>query len=123
MLAATGRMDEAIECFRTAARLDPRSAAARINLAAAYLDRGDWAAAAAAGREAVRLDPADPFGHCNLGLALTRLGDWDGAAAALREGLRLDPNLAPAREALQTVLRGKAERDARTAPPPREVRR
>jgi tetratricopeptide (TPR) repeat protein len=109
--------------FREAVRIDPGYARAHSNLGLVLQQRGDLAGALAAYAEAARLDPKDRIPPFNRGLVFGTRGELDAAEAAFREALRLDPGWKEAERYLQQVLRLKAERDGRIAPPPREVRR
>jgi tetratricopeptide (TPR) repeat protein len=122
-LASSRDLVGAEAAFREAARLDPDRADAHLELGNVLSDRGNLAGAAAAYREVIRLKPKDPRGHTNLGLALARAGEFDEAVGRLEEALRLDPTNDLVRRDLATARGAKAEREARTAPPPRAVGR
>ena len=81
-LEHAGRMDEAIEAFKRAARLDPADALARKNLGIALDRRGDKLGALRAFQEALRLRPGYPQAQ-------------QGLVGALRdiEASRYDPSL------------------------------
>jgi Flp pilus assembly protein TadD len=121
-------MGEAIACYRQAVRAESGDAKAYNNLGTALLsaqpqDEAALDEAIGCFRAAARIEPKNPRFHMNLGEAWKRRGRYDEAIAEFDEALGLDrnfPNLKLARA--QAVLL-KAERDARTAPPPREVRR
>jgi tetratricopeptide (TPR) repeat protein len=67
-----------------AVKADPNDAAARVKLAAAYLEEHANAAALEQAKIAVRLAPQDPSGYYVLGLAKDASGDPKGALDALR---------------------------------------
>jgi Flp pilus assembly protein TadD len=104
ILLEQGRVGEAIERYREAARLRPDQARTRSNLGAALLRAGRLQEAAAALREATRLDPAEAEAHYNLGLVLDRLGRPAEAVVAYRGALRLQPRDLPALSALGATL-------------------
>jgi tetratricopeptide (TPR) repeat protein len=123
--ALLGKRDVAgaVACQRRAVELDPRSAPAHNNLANALLKAGDLAGAVAACRRAVELAPREPLARANLGHRLEDAGDLDGAIAEYKEAVRLAPRDPRWRGPLDAALAEQARRDARTAPPPRAVRR
>jgi Tfp pilus assembly protein PilF len=65
-----GEKDKAAQQFREFARLRPRSAAARRNIACAALEAGDWKEAEQAARQSIDLDPDSQRGGYLLALAL-----------------------------------------------------
>ena len=58
-LQRAGDMRQAVEKYRAAVRLNPRSAPMRVNYAVALLRVGEWTAGLAALRESLRLDPGN----------------------------------------------------------------
>ena len=90
-LAEQGRLDEAMESFREAMRLDRRLTAAHYNLGNALVAAGRGAEACAAYRSAIAIEPNFSLGFRNLGLALLETDDVDGAVRALRQAVELDP--------------------------------
>jgi Flp pilus assembly protein TadD/serine/threonine protein kinase len=123
LLKARDDLDGAVAAFREAVAADPALTPARLNLGNALYAARDVAGAVATFREAVRADPAFAPAHFHLGNALYATGDVDGAIAALREAHRLDPRSPQITRNLNIALGKKAERDAKTAPPPRPVDR
>src|SRR5262249_15334980 len=107
-----GDVDGAIECFKEAIRLDPKDAAAHLDLGALLCDvRHDYDAAVACFQDSLRIHPNDAKAHSNLGIALSHKGDLDGAIASYKECIRLDPELAPVRRYLGHALKGKGDLD------------
>jgi len=98
-----GDRDGTIAEVREAVRLDPKYAAARVNLGLT-LRKQDLDGAIAEIREAIRHDPKFAVAHDNLGLLLKAKGDVDGALAEFHEALRLDPNSAGAHNNLAWLL-------------------
>ena len=90
-LEDAGRVGEALEQYRAAARLDSTLADARSNLGHALDLAGRPDEAIAEYRAALRFDPDHAWAHCNLGAALARRGDLAAATAELDAALRLDP--------------------------------
>ena len=117
-------MDGAYRGYRETVRLNPTHAGAHNNLGITLWAKGDIAGAMAAHEESLRLEPKNHLAHFNLGNILCDVKqDFDGALAHFRKALEIDPKFAPGRQGLDRALKLKAERDARTAPPPREVKR
>ena len=94
----------ALERFRAAGRVIPRSAAHINSMGVAYLSLGNAGRAAACFRRASRLDAgsADIFRH--LGRALWTLGKREPALAAFQRAVGLNPRQASSRHALATAL-------------------
>src|SRR5206468_11506475 len=78
--------------YERAAVLDPKMAAAYVNLGMLLLDNREDAAAVAPLRKAVELLPAESRPRYLLAVALDRSGDRAGAAEAFEALLHLDPN-------------------------------
>lgn len=92
-----------------AVQLNPREPAYRLNLAARWLEAGDWPAAAAEARQALALAPHDPTLWAALGDLQARWGEQDrahyaAAAAAYRQALALAPTVAAYHTALGLIL-------------------
>ena len=98
-----GRVEEAMEQYRTAIQLAPNNLPAHVNLGAMLVKSGRIAEAADEFQEAVRIDPQSPETHFNLGCILFRLGRRDEAIEQLQEALRLKPDFVLAQQALQTI--------------------
>lgn len=71
---ANDRIEQAIELFEHALRVDPELAIAWNGLSLAHRQRGDLEAAIEAGRRLVLLEPDDPLGHTNLSILYMRRG-------------------------------------------------
>jgi tetratricopeptide (TPR) repeat protein len=116
-------VDGAIGAFRAATGVDPTDASAHYNLGRALQAKGDLDGAVGAYRESIGIDPRYALARNDLGLALRAKGDLDGAVAAFEAAVKIDPVYRGYRNNLNDTRALKAERDARTAPPPREVKR
>jgi Flp pilus assembly protein TadD len=68
------RLDEAIDCYRSAVEADPGLAIAWNGLSMALRQRGDLDAAIEAGRKLVELEPDDPLSHTNLSILYQNKG-------------------------------------------------
>ncbi|HYK03658.1 MAG TPA: zf-HC2 domain-containing protein [Thermoanaerobaculia bacterium] len=101
-----GRREQAVRDLAGAARLAPRSAeyrsdlaAARIALGTAQRDQDELRRGVADAEEALRLAPRLPEATFNRALALERLGDRNAARSAFEVYLALDPASSWAEEA------------------------
>ena len=99
-----GRIDEAIEEFSQAARLDPEFADAHYDLGLALASRGRTAEAIRAFESVTRLEPAFAQGQLELGVALLTAGRVAEATAPLMRAVQLDPLLGPAHHNLGLAL-------------------
>jgi tetratricopeptide (TPR) repeat protein len=91
VLKSMGRMDEAIDQFQQALRIEPQSALAHANLAFALHSSGRLDEAIDHYRQSLRLEPYNATDHVNLGFALQSSGRLDEAISLFREALRIDP--------------------------------
>jgi tetratricopeptide (TPR) repeat protein len=89
-LERQGRLAEAVEQYRAAAKLEPDRYQGHHNLASALDRMGRPAEALVEHREAVRLGPDMQFLHHCLGLALNSAGQTDAALKEFGEAARLD---------------------------------
>jgi protein O-mannosyl-transferase len=78
--------------FKTAARVSPRSAKVRYNLANAYRRQGDFPRAAENYRLCLELHPAFESARRNLAVTLTELGQAEEAVTLLRASLEKNPD-------------------------------
>jgi tetratricopeptide (TPR) repeat protein len=92
VLAADGRLPEAMAEYREALRIHPYFADAQNNLGAAYFQLGDLPASITHYREALRIDPKMAGAHYNLGNSLVRVGQVDEGLSEFQVSLQLDPN-------------------------------
>ena len=99
-----GRLDEAVDEFRSALRHDPRFAQAWGSLGQALADSGQSDAARRALAEAVRLDPDSAELHGGLAVVLVKQGRLDEAFAQYAEAIRREPDNADWHIGLGVVL-------------------
>jgi tetratricopeptide (TPR) repeat protein len=116
-LRKNGGLDEAIALSRAAAEKQPGYASARITLARALMDKGDYRPAAAEFEEVLRTAPDNILASRFLGECLEALGDLPGALARHQGTLVLlpgDPGVSRRVEVLAARLRGAAPPPAAT---------
>ena len=104
-LASHRRLDEAIECYRAALRINPLYDDAYSNLGRALAELGDLPQAAALFETALRLQPGDVKTRNNLGDVLILQGRYREAAGQFSEVLRLQPDYFRARNNLALCWR------------------
>lgn len=104
VLAAHGRVDEALARYDEAVRLDPGNSDAQFNLGLTLAGRNDLDGALVHLNEAVRLVPHSALAQCDLGIVLTQKGDLAGAWKHLTESLRFDSRNSAAHNAMGVVL-------------------
>lgn len=93
-LAEQGKPDEAIEQYREALHVWPKSANAHINLGAALAQQGRFPEAIEHYQAALNLQPDYALARGNMGRALASLGREDEAIEQYEQALGLDPGLA-----------------------------
>lgn len=108
-----GKLREACELYRMAARSAPAYAKAHLNLGVALEALGDGEGARAALEKALSLDPAEPYANYNLGRLHYLRGALPWSERLLREALRARPEFFEARFMLACVLQDRG--DARDA--------
>ncbi len=87
--AHLGRVQEAIQDYRTAIAKDPKLAAPYNNLGSLYLSTGNAGEALEALTAAAALEPTGPHIQYNLALARLRQGNREGAIEAARRAVEL----------------------------------
>jgi tetratricopeptide (TPR) repeat protein len=107
--------DRAIEHFRRAAELDPDLAEARINLAAALLDKGQADEARRYFDEAVAIDPTAAPTHFRMASVFLDRGDLDRATAELEKVLAVEPSHMDAHNSKGVVKLRKGDLDGAIA--------
>ena len=88
------RYEEAIELFRSAARVDPDAFTPHLNLGGSLLEAGRPIEALEANGRALELDSDDSLAHAQMGIALFTLGHSQTALFHLNEAKRIDPGSA-----------------------------
>jgi tetratricopeptide (TPR) repeat protein len=87
---------EAERAYHMALEVDPKMAAAHLNVGKLYHDAGESQKAEAHYRAAGEIDPEEPAPHFNLGVLLEDLKRPQEALRAYREAIKLDPAFADA---------------------------
>jgi tetratricopeptide (TPR) repeat protein len=87
---------EARRAYHMALELEPKMAAAHLNLGKLYQDAGELQKAEAHYRAAAESDPEDPAPHFNLGVLMEDFKRPQEAMGAYREAIKLDPAFADA---------------------------
>jgi hypothetical protein len=83
-LREQGLLDEAIELYQKAVRLDPFWSTPRYNLGLLFKHQKNWEESLDYNRQATALDATNEPAWWNMGIAATALGRWDLARAAWR---------------------------------------
>ena len=104
-----GKLREACELYRMAARSAPAYAKAHLNLGIALEALGEGEGARAALEKALSLDPEDPYASYNLGRLHYLRGALPWSERLLREALRLRPDFFEARFMLACALQARGE--------------
>lgn len=87
-----GRLEQAIDSYRSALRLAPGFAAAHVNLGGVLAGQGRHGEALVSFRKALALEPELSAAWFNLGISAWRLGDLPTARAALVRYLSAQPH-------------------------------
>ena len=115
ILGRRGEMEEAIEHYREALRINPVYVKAHNNLGNGLARRGEMGAAIEHYREALRIDPAYAVAHYNLANALVSRGELEEAVKHYREALRIDPAYVKAHNNLGNALARRGELETAVA--------
>jgi tetratricopeptide (TPR) repeat protein len=88
-------LDRAVLTAEEAVKANPEDPAARVKLAAAYVERGNTSSAIEQAKIAIRLAPQDPSGYYVLGLAQVKADDLDQGISNLKKAASTEGQLAP----------------------------
>ncbi len=105
------KVDEAIDCFRKALKIDPGSKTAHYNLAVALGNKGLTQEAIDEYHKTLALDPNLADAHVNLGNTLRKGGHVDDGIAEYQKALQLNPNYAEARASLALAYYTKGKKE------------
>jgi tetratricopeptide (TPR) repeat protein len=106
-----GRMDEAIDQYRAALRVDAAHAPSHNNVGVLLVEQGRVEEAIGHYRAALRVEPDFAEAHFNLGNALRSEGRVGEAVGHYRETLRLEPGFAEAHDNLGQALASEGKLD------------
>ena len=109
---ALRRFAEAAEAYRAILSLFPEFTQMRLNLANAYIELCDWAAAESVLQDAVARAPASAAAHANLASLYLRQDRYDLAEAPCRKALLIDPALITAHQNLAAILAWRGDPEA-----------
>lgn len=108
-------LERAVAAAESSVRANPEDPAARVKLAAAYLEQGSPSLAIEHAEIAISLAPEDPAGYYVLGLAHDRAGDTDKAVENLNTAVGIEGQVAQfyqdAYVAMARVLEEAGERE------------
>ncbi len=85
------KLESGIAHLEKAVAADPKYLDARLLLANAYVETGNWEKAEKQAQGAIGIDPKNPAGYFTLGEVYRRQQKYPQAEQALQEGLKLDP--------------------------------
>jgi len=103
-LAAEGKLELAVTCYREALAVQPNDVAAQGNLGNALRLQGNWVEAEVCYRRVLALVPDSAEAHYSLGVARGHLLRWDDANLHLRRAIELQPDYVDAHGALGRVM-------------------
>jgi Flp pilus assembly protein TadD len=95
VLEREGLLDEAVEAYRKAVKLDPESASAHYNLGSSLARGGKFAEAESPLRTAIKADPKNAAARQTLAQVLEKLGRMDEAHREIELAKALDPSRLP----------------------------
>jgi len=99
-----GRIDSSLGLMKLSSEYHPTSIKSWLNMAGAYLLKGDFQNALNVSLQAVNIDPQNADGFQNLGSSLFNLGMFTEAKHAFETALLLNPNLQESKSSLSMVL-------------------
>jgi spermidine synthase/Flp pilus assembly protein TadD len=109
--ASKGAVEDAVQEFRAALRLEPGAAKAHWHLGRALVSTGSREEGIEHLRTSVRLDSANGQAHYDLAIVLLQAGRLDEAVEHLRATLQLMPNLVGAHNNLGIALASQGKLD------------
>jgi tetratricopeptide (TPR) repeat protein len=92
-----GELEDAIESFKKAIKIDPDHAKSHFHLGNAYNESGMYEEAIESYKEAIGADPDNVLqfssrAHVSLGAAYIGLGKYQEAVESLKQAIRIDPD-------------------------------
>ncbi len=104
VLAALGRVEDAIASYQRSIALNPRLPGAWSNLSGALYRMGQWDQAIDAARQAISLNPDLPEAHNNLAGILRKKGLLAESIESARKAIALRPDFGDAHQILGDIL-------------------
>ena len=108
--AEEGRLDEAIQSFLTALRLNENYAKVHTNLGVAYYKKGTTAQAISEFKRAIEINERDALAYYNLANIFTDQGHWEDAIEAYQKAAEILPAEPTIRHNLAYALNRKGMR-------------
>jgi tetratricopeptide (TPR) repeat protein len=102
-------IQEVIEAYEQASKLDPTAAGALVNLGTIYFHGHAWADAEEQYKKALEIDPSYSLAHFNLGNLYDERGDYANALLHYKAALRLFPTYADAHYNLALLYQNAGE--------------
>ncbi len=98
--------DQIVSAYQTAAKLDPLSAGALVNLGTVFFNGHAWSDAEEQYKKALDIEPDYALAHFNLGNLYDERGDAQRALHHYNEALKLHPNYADAHYNVALLYQG-----------------
>lgn len=108
-LASRHQTDEAMNCYQTALKINPRFPPAWNNIGCLLIDQGRYEEAITNCETALRLDPSFAEAHNNLATALVSSGRFKDASEQYSKALQLRPDYAQAHYNFANALAGQGQ--------------
>ncbi|MGH9631688.1 MAG: tetratricopeptide repeat protein [Bryobacteraceae bacterium] len=101
--------EDILHAYETAARLDPTSAGALVNLGTIHFNARRWATAESYYKKAIEAAPDYPLAHFNIGNLYDEKGEDERALSHYKAALRLNPNYADAHYNVALLYQGNGQ--------------
>jgi tetratricopeptide (TPR) repeat protein len=102
-------IEQAIEAYETASKLDPNSAGALVNLGTIHFNARAWKKAEAYYKSALEVDANYPLAHFNIANLYDEMGDDANAMKHYGAAVRLNPQYADAHYNLALLFQGNGK--------------